>query len=58
MEVSGYLHAPVSLPLEMELPVPIEHEADWTTIYVWTMWSRQSAMNITKIPQLLSQSLQ
>jgi hypothetical protein len=29
MEVSGELHAPVALPMEKELPVPIGQEAGW-----------------------------
>jgi hypothetical protein len=30
MEVNGYLHVPLALPLEKELSVPLEYEADWT----------------------------
>jgi len=44
--VSGWLHAPASLPPDKESPVPIGHEARWVPELVWMQWWRE------KIPSL------
>jgi len=43
MEVSGQLHAPATLSLGKELPVPIRDEAAWAPEPVWRRWQREEA---------------
>jgi hypothetical protein len=38
--MSGQLHAPVALPTEKELPVPIGKDAGWTSESVWATRER------------------
>jgi hypothetical protein len=44
MEVSGQLHALVSLPTEREPPVPIVLETEWAPEPVRTLWSREKSL--------------
>jgi hypothetical protein len=44
MEVSGELHAPVTLPPRREPPAFIVQETEWAPEPVWTMWIREKLL--------------
>jgi hypothetical protein len=46
MDMSGQLHAPVSLPPWKE---PIEEEAGWAPEPVWTLWRRGKSLPLPGI---------
>jgi hypothetical protein len=58
MGVSGQLHVPVDLPMEKNLPLPVEKKVGWASQLFWTFLTTEnclaSAENRTSILWWLS----